>query len=184
MSRTLLSLISLAVLVLVQAAFGQTVTLAELQGAVIHNKVIYQQEGLRGDGQRFSSQMTFDNTVTINSESSLTNATTITIGDRVTDSFSGTFAVGKPREVSRSGGGHAIFVFEGGRLTLLSTFRAGGFKRAITFTRGAGGLRCSVSAPFARESGAPTFNWTTRSGFDVRTVNLKSISSSCQVSQH
>jgi hypothetical protein len=167
----------------VGAAVGQTVTLADLQGATIRNRVIYQQEGLRADGQPFLNQATFDNTVTINSENSLTNATAITVEGRVVNSFSGTFALGKPKEVRRSGGGHAVFVFEGGKLTLLSTFKAGGFKRTITFARAAGGLRCSVSAPFARESGAPIFDWTTGSGSRVRTTSIKPMSSSCEVSQ-
>jgi hypothetical protein len=167
----------------VGAAFGETVTLAELQGVAIHDRVIYQEQGLRADGRPFSNQMTFDNVVTINSESSLTNATTITVGGRVANSFSGTFTVGDPKEVRRSGGGHAVFIFEGGKLTLLSTFKAGGFKRTITFTRAAAGLRCGVSAPFARESGAPTFNLTTGGGVDVRMTDIKPISSSCEVSQ-
>ena len=185
MFRPLLPLISLAIFVLVaaDAAFGQTVTLAELRGATIQSRVVYLMEGLRGDGRPFSSQDSFDNTVTINSEDSLTNRTTIANGNRVINSFSGTFTLGKPREVQRSGGGHAVFLFEGGKLTMLASFRTGGFKRTITFARGAGGLECSVSAPFARETGAPIFEWTTPNGANVRVIHIKPISSSCQVSQ-
>ena len=44
----------------VDAAIGQTVTFLELHGATIHHRVIYRQEGLRGDGQPFSNQNTID----------------------------------------------------------------------------------------------------------------------------
>jgi hypothetical protein len=84
------------------------------------------------------------------------------------------------------GGGHALWVFENGKLIVLQTFKAGAFKATIAFSRRAEGFGCTIHSGFARETGVAAFEWNWTSpivGGDIRMKSIKPVSSSCQVTR-
>jgi len=163
------------------------VSFADLQGAVIHTRVLLQQEGL-SNGQPFKNQAETVGTITIVSGNALTTTVITTAynpqGIRTSPPRTGSFTLGQPREVPSSGGGHVLWIFEDGTLIHLRTFKAGAYKGSISFSRGAEGLRCSFRAAFAHEAGIPDWNWISPvTGTDVRMKSIKAISSDCQVTK-
>jgi hypothetical protein len=169
-----------------RAANAETpVTIAELQGAIIRTRVLAQQEGLH-NGLPFRNTAETNLSITINSPSSLTATAVDTAhnprGDRSSPSRSGTFILGKPREVQGPLSGHRLWIFEDGKLTTLGTFQGGGFRTTISFSRGTDGLHCVIHSALAHESGVDGWRWV--SPVTGETIQMKTrtpIESSCTV---
>lgn len=165
----------------------QGVSFADLQGAVIHTRVLFQQEGL-SNGQPFQNQAEAVSTITIDSSNTLTNTVVSTAynpqGTRTSPPRSGSFTLGQPREISSAGGGQALWTFQAGKLTNIRTFKAGAYRGTISFTHDADGLRCTLHAAYAREAGVADWNWISPiTGTDIRMKSIKPISSDCQVAK-
>jgi hypothetical protein len=163
----------------------QPVSFADLQGAVIQTRVLFQQDGL-SNGRPFQNQAERVSTITITSTNTLTNSVFATAhtprGPRTSPTRSGSFTLGQPREIPSVGGGHILWIFEDGKLISLRTFRAGGFRSTISFSRGPEGLRCAISAAYAREAGIADWNWISPiTGTDIQMKSVKPISSDCEV---
>jgi len=163
------------------------VSFADLQGAIIQTRVLYEREGLN-NGRPFQNQGEVVNTITITSANSLTTSVVSTAqtprGTRTSPTRSGAFTLGQPREVPSAGGGHVLWIFEDGKLINLRTFRAGGYRGTISFSRGPDGLRCAIRAAYAREAGVADWNWVSPiTGTDIQMKSVKPISSSCEVSK-
>jgi hypothetical protein len=127
----------------------QPVSFADLQGAVIQTRVLFQQDGL-SNGRPFQNQAERLNTITITSANSLTTSVVSTAynpwGTRTSPTRSGSFTLGQPREVPSAGGGHVLWIFQDGQLIQLRTLKAGAYKGTISFSRSAEGLRCTFRA--------------------------------------
>ncbi len=165
----------------------QSVSFADLQGVVIHTRVLFQQEGL-SNGQPFQNQAETVSTITINSTNTLTTTVVSTAynpqGTRTSPARSGSFTLGQPREVPSVGGGHVLWIFQDGKLINLRTFKAGAFRGTIAFSRGAEGLRCTLRAAYAHEAGIADWNWISPiSGTDIRMKSIRPIPSDCQVAK-
>jgi hypothetical protein len=109
----------------------QPVSFADLQGAVIHTRVLFQQEGL-SNGQPFQNQAEAVSTITIDSTNTLTNTVVSTAynprGIRTSPPRSGSFTLGQPREISSAGGGNAMWSFQDGKLVNIRSFKAGAYR--------------------------------------------------------
>jgi hypothetical protein len=163
------------------------VSFADLQGAVIHTRALFQQEGL-SNGQPFRNQAETVSTITITSSNTLTTTTVSTAynpqGTRTSPPRSGSFTLAESREVPSAGGGHVLWTFQDGKLSNIRTFRAGAYRGIISFSRGAEGLRCTLRAAYAREAGIADWNWISPiSGTDIRMKSIKPVSSECQVAK-
>ena len=164
-----------------------SVSFADLQGAVIHTRVLFQQEGL-SNGQPFQNQAEAVSTITIDSTNTLTNTVVSTAynprGIRTSPPRTGSFTLGQPREVSSAGGGNAMWSFQDGKLINIRSFKAGAYRGTISFSRGAEGLRCTLHAAYAREAGIADWNWISPiSGTDIRMKSIRPISSDCQAAK-
>jgi hypothetical protein len=164
---------------------SQTVTLAELEGAVVEATVIREQWARR-NGQEFSGRFEADVKLIIGSGGKIDGTTTATyhsprgVRKGETQTFSTT--IGQVLETAR---GYRVWVFADGTLTLLrANARTGGFRRTITFSRAAEGLTCTASDAAVRETGAA--NIVVRSPFDglpTTIIREKPISSTCRVTK-
>src|ERR1700730_8517278 len=76
----------------------QSLSFADLQGAVVHTRVLFQQEGL-SNGQPFQNQAETVSTITINSTNTLTTTVVSTAynpqGTRTCPARSGSFTLGQ-----------------------------------------------------------------------------------------
>jgi hypothetical protein len=91
------------------------------------------------------------------------------------------FTLGHPRQTASMGGGHAVWIFADGVLTMLRTYKVGGFKMSIAFARHETGLTCSIEAPHAREVGAGNIRRESAFGGSWEIISAKQISSSCKI---
>ena len=125
------------------SAWGQAVTLADLDGAFVELNLKSQVEGRR-NGKAFTSQSEAVWKLVLGpGTTGFSSATTITHGDkgvRVSDPRRGSFTLGRPGSITSFGGGYYLWTFENGTLTFLRTYKAGGQKTHISFTRSAEGL--------------------------------------------
>jgi hypothetical protein len=160
-------------------ALAQAVTWAELQGAVIESASRYTIRILR-DGIERSTMSRGSWKINVGPGQSISGTLTReTRGGIKTDS--GTFTLGRPQKFAD---GDTVWFFENGSLVNLRTFQAGGIKVTYTFTRRAGGLACSVHAPWVRESGEATISRDAVGGIgNVQVLGAKQESSSCSVSR-
>jgi hypothetical protein len=145
------------------------------------------QEGSRNQVP-FKNQSEIAQNITVESETSLRVSGMVTahtrLGVRSSAPLSGTATLGVPREIRSAGGGHVLWLFEDGKFVVLRTFKAGAFRSTISFTRGAGGLACTVRSVFARETGTANFHWTSPVvGGDIEMTRMTPISSTCTVSR-
>jgi hypothetical protein len=167
-------------------AWAQIVTLADLEGSMIDTTVAFEQSGL-SNGRMYSGIIfRVDRQITFGPGNMLQFTVTRTVeyprgGTRVQHG-SGSATLGQPGEVSNFGGGHTVWLFSNGTLVNLRTYKAGGQKIEITFTRSAAGLSCRVRAPFAREEGGDIEMIGTFGGH-LQHWTQKQISSSCRVSK-
>ena len=137
-------------------AWGQAVTLADLEGAVVEASVTYQNRAL-WRGQPISNQSRSDWKITMGRDGAGRVESTMTVhnerGSRTTSPSSSSFIAGRPTQTSGQGGGHRVWIFNNGVLTMLRTYISGGFKVSVAFARGAQGLTCTIRAVHAREVG-------------------------------
>jgi hypothetical protein len=168
-------------------AYAQSsVSLDDLQGAVVHTQVFYQTEVLR-NGQLGNGQHREDITVRIDSPGTLRVTFVGTWVSKTGQSLRSsapifsTHVIGKAHEVR---GGHTVWTFQDGTLINLATRLAGGKKTEIAFSRsGTGELQCSIRAIYAREIGVAGWRWISPvSGEDLKIKSIKTTSSSCKVS--
>jgi hypothetical protein len=170
-------------------AWGQAVTLAELQGAVLDVSAVHQEKMIR-NGQTLYPRI------------HTTGQVTVGPGDTVTQSFqntavfpdgrtragpqrSGTFTLGKPKTTAV--GDDALWLFSNGSLVRLRVHGrggAGGHKMTIAFRRTPGGLTCAFSMPMARETGVGEIRKDAEiDGSRIQILEFKRISSSCRVAK-
>ncbi len=152
-------------------AWGQAVTWAELQGARVEATIIYDRMIERG-GQTFPSRLEQHHSIVVGQGNTFqyTNTAMATgpHGTSTAQPFGGTVTLGKAGAVTNLGGGHHVWFFERGRLTLLRTYRAGGYKIEIAFTRREDELNCTVRALSSNPlwgPAAPTLRSSARNRF-------------------
>jgi hypothetical protein len=172
--------------VVATSARAGSVTLADLDGAVIETSVVYDRTGRWGN-RVVSGTLRDDRKIAVGPGESLQNTIVHTMSGPSGTSVrqeSGSYAINKPRQTQSLGGGEAVWVFENGTLTLLRTYRSGGYKTEIVFTRGATGIVCKVRAPFARENGTGSIEMTSAvNGQSWQVISARQISSSCCVTK-
>jgi hypothetical protein len=142
------------------------VTLADLEGPVIETSDTYDRTGRSGD-QVVSGSLQHDRTITIGPGGNLYNTLVHTIGTPrgpVVRQESGSATIGKPKHIQSLGGGDAVWIFENGTLAVLRTYRSGGYKMEIVFTRDTSGISCKVRAPYARENGTGSIEMASAGG--------------------
>jgi hypothetical protein len=165
-------------------AWGQTVTLADLDGAIVETSVGYQNTA-RWNGQNVSTQSRTDRKIIMGPADMGRVEWTMTShssrGTRTTAPKSYSFTLGQPRETASMGGGHIVWLFNDGVLTLLRTYKVGGFKMSITFARHDGGLTCSIQQAHAREVGAGNIRRESAFGGSWEIISAKQISSTCRI---
>jgi hypothetical protein len=170
-------------------AYAQrSVSIQDLQGAVIHAQVFYQAEGLN-NGRPFKGQHRDEITVTIVSPSTLSvTQVSIAISNtgqslRSSPQMGGTIVLGKPEGRAGVRGGHSVWTYQDGKLIKLETRDKGGFKLEIAFSRSRdGGLQCAIRTIYLRETGVAGWHWRSPIwGTDMLINSMKSTSSSCQV---
>jgi hypothetical protein len=153
---------------------------------VIETSVAFERTGRLPNGMTDSNRMRIDHVITIGPGDTLQDTTETTItgaaGTKALHS-SGTFTINKPREVHNFGGGHAIWIFADGQLTLLRTFISGGRKTEITFRRTNAGLSCNIRAPDARENGTGDIALGGYSGQAYQIISSRQASASCRVTK-
>jgi hypothetical protein len=147
-------------------ARGQTVTFADLEGAVIIATMEFEESGL-ANGRMYSGIYRVEKQLIIGPGDTLQDTATRTSegprGTRVQHD-SGSFTLGKPKQMSNFGGGHALYLFSNGTLVLLRTYN------------------CRIRAPYAREKGGDV-EMTGAFGGHLEHWTQKLISSSCHVSK-
>jgi hypothetical protein len=170
------------------SAFGQAVTPADLEGAVVHASVTLDQQ-IQREGRQFGVQLTQQIRIVFRPDSmidwSITPTARSARGTRQGPTRKGMIALGKPRDSKFLGGGQAVWIFEDGTLTSLRTYaKAGGYKRTIAFAREGNSFTCTVKDTFVREEGVGYI--ALHSSIDnapVRVIGAKQTSSSCKVSK-
>jgi hypothetical protein len=165
-------------------AWGQAVTLADLDGAFVELKLKSQVEGRR-NGKPFTSQPEADWKIVLGpGNTGFSTSTTITQGEqgtRVSDPRRGSFTLGRPGPISSLGGGYYLWTFENGTLTFLRTYKAGGQKTHVSFTRSDGGLACTVQSSYAREVGIESGKQDSAYGGEIEITGVKPLASTCRV---
>jgi hypothetical protein len=167
--------------------WGQPISLADLDGTTVEESVLYDRfSSINGD--KSSYQVKIDRTVSIAG-----NTITDTEVDSRIDSNGthvgptrrgGSWTLGQPKEVQRLGGGHKLWTFSNGTLTLLRVFVGGGYSTQITFQRTTAGLTCTVKAPLLHEIGTAELSIQQNNrGQEVHILSSKQISSSCKVTK-
>jgi len=163
---------------------GETVTFAELEGAVIEIKLLRQQRISR-EGREFSHQFQSDRKIEIGPGDRVLSWFTPTAytpkGTRTGKTSYGFFMLEQPRNVTTSGSGYGVWLFADSKLTFLRTFHGGGLKMVVTFARGPGGLTCSADETFAREEGVPGIVLESAiDGVPATVLSAKQISGNCR----
>jgi hypothetical protein len=168
-------------------ASAQTVTFADLEGAVIEASVTSHQKRLN-DGEEKSGQVRQDWRFVIGPGERLQYHSTVTSfgrggGSRSSTPETGTARLGRPGQAKNFGGGDGVWVFEDSTLTFLRTYRGeGGYRRSIRFRRDAGGFSCTITTAFARENGRGSIRFTSPvDGASAEILDARTIASSCRV---
>jgi hypothetical protein len=168
-------------------AWAQAVTLAELQGAVIEVTIEYEVVGQR-NGRPFSGRSQDHRKIVIGPGDTEHDVDTTTWfsarGPRVSAPRSGSSNLGQPKVARALGGGHRLLLYESGVLTLMRTFKVGGYKTEIRLARGAEGFTCAATAPMMHESGTDNTRLDSAFGGEVEILSQKQISSSCRITMH
>lgn len=178
------SAVAAMLVVLSMPACGQTVTLAELDGALVRASASFQNRVLWNGKEIWNNSRT-DWTITIGSRGAGHAEWSTTVqdarGSRTSAPRSGSFTVGQPRETASLRGGHVLWAFDSGVLTMLQTYRIGGFKISIAFARTAGALTCTIRAFNAREVGAGNIRRKSAFGGDFELIGATATGSTCRV---
>jgi hypothetical protein len=171
-------------------ATDKPVTFAELEGSIVDAKIVRQQVVRRADST-FPVRVQSISKITIRADDWF-DVTWYSINDtprgvRQGKTLSGSYTLNRPAEVNPAnlGGGHGVWKFSDGTLTMLRTYKEGGaFKTEISFSRTAGGFACTANEAFAREGGTgPVVFNSAVDGVQVAILSWKQLSSDCQVSQ-
>jgi len=178
--------ITAALVALSNPAWAQAVTLADLQGAVIQASVTYEIHA-RWKGREVWNHARDVRRITIgpgvNGRSESTRTVTNSRGTQTFPSQSTSFVVGQPKAVSNLGGGHILWAFDGGELTLLRIYGTGGFKVSFAFARVRGDLVCTIRASYPRETGAGNTEFESAAGGRFEIISATSTGSTCSVSK-
>jgi hypothetical protein len=174
--------------VVATSARAGSVTLADLEGAVIETSLVYDRTVRLQDQGVIPSRLQHDRKITIGPGANLHNTLVHTISTprgSVVRQESGSLTIGKAKQIQTlGGGGDAVWIFENGTLTLLRTYRTGAYKMEIVFTRSATGISCKVRAPWARENGTGSIEMSSAgNGQNFEVISARQISSSCRVTQ-
>jgi len=167
-------------------AVAQTVTAADLEGAVVEARVTMDQQ-IQRDGRQFGVQLVQQIRIAFLPENqidwSVAPISHTPRGAKPGPVRKGTTTLGKPRDTKFLGGGQAIWIFEDNTLTQLRTYAgAGGYKQVITFSRQDQSIACSIRATFVREEGVGRV--ALRSSIDdvpVNVISAKQVGASCRV---
>jgi len=185
--RNLLLVLGLACLS--TQAFGQGVTLADLQGSVIDVSAIHHEKIVRG-GEIMLVELHTSGRVTVGAgkaidsqfQTTADNQTTGRTRSGPTTSFAGT--LDKPGQGTE--GNDLLWTFINGSLVRLRVFSggAGANKMTISFRRTANGLACRFSMPMAREVGVGRIQKGSQiDQTPIEILEFTLVSSSCQVSK-
>ncbi len=180
MTLAVLCISALSVFPMCLALAQETLTFSDLRGAVIYTLVRYENVGSAND-RPFRNVSETNQTITIISDQTATSTTVFKNNARQTSPIrSGSFALGKTYETQQ---GHHLWTFQDGELIHFQTFKAGGWRSTITFTRnGDKSFGCKVRSIFLSESGVAGWNWTSPiTGEDIRMHSSRATYSSCQV---
>jgi hypothetical protein len=167
------------------SAWGQTVTLSDIEGTILEIRSLRQQTSRR-EGRERSNQIQSDIRITIDAGGMIHFSGTPTAytkrGTRKGKPTSGKWTLEQTRELPTRGGGHGVWIFEDATLTFLRTYKGGALKRTIPFARDAKGLTCNYNETLVREEGVSGI--VLESGIDgvpTTILSAKQISSSCRV---
>jgi len=168
--------------------WGQTVTLAELQGATVHFEAVHRERFIRG-GQMRSGEIHTSGEVRIGPGDAITTSVGNTFvsehGSRAGPTGSGTFTLNKPAK--NRAGDDLVWLFSDGSLVRLRVHGGGGSggqKLTLAFTRGADGLHCAFSMPFAREVGGGDIRkGSAIDGVPIEILSWQPAGSSCRVTK-
>ena len=167
-------------------AWGQTVTLADLEGVVVQASVGYQNHA-RWNGKEIQNRSRTHWTISLGRDGAGRSEWSTTVqnaGRSYTSApISGSFTVAQARQAASLGSGHALWVFDNGVLTLLRTYRAGGFKLSIAFTRSSGRLTCTIRAVNLHEIGAGNTRRDSPFGGDYEIISEIPTGSTCNVTK-
>jgi len=171
------------------AAWSQSVTLKELEGATVEFTAVWQQRTIR-NGRAGApelhavGQIRFGSGGTINTH--FENSLVGPWGRRVGPTRSNTRTIGTPGKDQQ--GNDSLWTFSDGsliRLTANHQGNAGGQILRVVFRRGANGLNCSFSGAPARESGVGQIRSDSYiDDMPVQVVSSKMVSSQCRVTLH
>jgi hypothetical protein len=176
---------ALLLLTISAPAQGQTVTFADLDGALIEAHVVRQQVIWR-EAKQIPVRVENNLQLVVGPGDKIQHTVTSTShtprGTKRSESRTSSHTLERPREVRSQGGGDALYVFLDGTLTFLRTYKGGAFKRAFAFERDKEGLTCAVTEAFAREDGVgPIFLDSFIDGVATIVVSSKQLSSTCRV---
>jgi hypothetical protein len=164
------------------------VSFAELDGAVIESRIVRQQRIAR-EGREFSVQFQSDWKIEVGPGDriiSTFNPTAYTPkGTRRGKTRSALFTLERPHDVAAGGiTGHAVWLFDDGKLTFLRTFKGGGLKLTISFASGLEGLGCKAVESLVREEGVQgIMTESAIDGMPVTVLSAKQISADCRLTK-
>lgn len=159
-------------------ARAQTVTWAELQGVRVELVAVFDLRTRRG-GEERRGRVRGSWKIVIGPGQSLTGTLT-RINSAGAKTNSATFELAKPQKFAD---GDTVWIFENGSLVNLRTFRAGGFKITVNFSRSAGRLGCASDAVFVRENGVGVIRRDSITGpGNVQILSATRKTSTCRIS--
>jgi len=167
-------------------AFGQAVTFADLQGAVIEVGAVRQMRISREGSVRTPEVHTTGQIKIGPGDTIATTFANTSIRDghaRAGTPGSGKFTLGEPRKTRD--GDEVVWMFSDNSLARLRAHGeggAGGQKMTIAFQRGPNGLQCAFKIEFAREDNVADIRTHSRiDGKLVQILESKQVSSNCKV---
>jgi hypothetical protein len=166
-------------------ASAQTVTLAELQGAVIQFSSVVQEKIIRNGDIRYP-QLRTQGHLSVGPGDTISVSMQNASGMKSSGVRSGTYTLGKPAKAGD--GDDVLWLFDNGSLVRLRVYArtgaTGGQKLTFAFKRDAQGLRCTFLHPIARESGVSEIRKDSSvDGVPIHILEFKQIASSCQVTK-
>ena len=181
-------LLALLLLCLATPAWPQTVTRAEIEGAVITVAAVSREEIVRG-GQQMTVELHTTGRVTVRGGSIQSQFESTSVNQTTGRSRSGatgamTSALDKPGQGAQ--GSDVLWTFTNGSLVRLRVFTggAGGQKMTISFRHAANGLACSFSMPMAREVGVGRLHkGSAIDNTPIDILQFRTVSSNCSVSK-
>jgi hypothetical protein len=187
MMARVVALASLAAMATMTAtpARGQGVTFADLDGLVIEADIVRDQV-VRREGWEFLTENTVRWKVVIGPGDAIENTVSQTSqtarGDHKSRPMTNSYILGTARELKTQGGGTGAWEFADGTLSFMRTFRQGAYRASFAFSRGAGGLTCTVTDSFGREGGRGAIVMeSVIDGSEVTIIRSKLLSTNCRV---